>query len=286
MSAVILKGAAVAAAMNADTAERIAALRDKNVYPTLAVVRLGDRPDDIAYEKGIIKRCAGVGLELRQLLLPADCSEEKLIAELKCLNGDSGVHGILLFMPLPGHISEKAVRAAIAPEKDVDGVTELSAAGVYSGNGVGFAPCTARAVIEILKYYGIPMGGKRAVVFGRSLVIGKPVSMLLMAENATVTVCHSRSENADAIARDADILVAALGRAKALGRDYFRGGQTLIDVGINFDENGKMCGDIDFDAAEGIVSAITPVPGGVGAVTTAVLVRNCVEAAEKMSDKI
>ena len=250
------------------------------------MVRLGDRPDDIAYEKGIIKRCAGVGLELRQLLLPADCSEERLIAELKCLNGDSGVHGILLFMPLPGHISEKAVRAAIAPETDVDGVTELSAAGVYSGNGVGFAPCTARAVIEILKYYGIPMGGKRAVVFGRSLVIGKPVSMLLMAENATVTVCHSRSENADAIARDADILVAALGRAKALGGDDFRGGQTLIDVGINFDENGKMCGDIDFDAAEGIVSAITPVPGGVGAVTTAVLVRHCVEAAKKISDKI
>ena len=285
MSAEILKGAPVAAALNAETSARAEMLRAGGINPCLAVVRVGDRPDDIAYEKGILKRCAGVGVETKQILLPEEIDNNEIINALCKLNADKSVHGILVFMPLPGHLDEKAVRAAIAAEKDVDGVTELSAAGVFTGNGVGFAPCTAQAVIEILKHYSVPIAGKRAAVFGRSLVIGKPAAMLLMAENATVTVCHSRSEKADTIAGEADIVVAALGKAKALGAGYFRKGQTVIDVGINFDDEGKMCGDVDFAAAEGIVDAITPVPGGVGAVTTAVLVRHCVEAAEKMSDK-
>ena len=188
-------------------------------------------------------------------------------------------------MPLPSHIDEAAIRETISPEKDVDGVTSGSAAYVYSGQGIGFAPCTARAVMEILKYYNIPLVSRRAAVFGRSMVIGKPVSMLLMAENATVTVCHSRSLNADEISKQADIVVAALGKAKALREAYFREGQCVIDVGINFDENGKMCGDVEFSAAEKTVSQITPVPGGVGAVTTAVLLRHTLEAAEKMMTK-
>ena len=246
---------------------------------------MGERGDDIAYERGILKRCAAVGVEPKQVLLPETDDNNEIINTLCKLNADDAVHGILVFMPLPAHLDEKAVRAAIAPEKDVDGVTLGSAAGVYTGSGLGFAPCTARACVEILKFYGVPMAGKRAAVFGRSLVIGRPVSMLLMAENATVTICHSRSENAAAIAKEADIVVAALGKAKALGGDYFRAGQTLIDVGINFDAEGRMCGDVDHAAAEPIVAAVTPVPGGVGAVTTAVLVRHCVEAAEKMRDK-
>lgn len=285
MSAEILKGAPVAAALNEKTKSMVTALESRGVKPCLAIVRVGERGDDLAYEKGILKRCLGVGVEARQVVLPEIVDQKEIIETLCKLNSDNSVHGILVFMPLPGHMDESAVRAAIAPEKDVDGVTAASAAGVFCGSGVGFAPCTARAVVEILKHYDVPMTSRRAAVFGRSMVIGRPVSMLLMAENATVTMCHSRSAEPEAIANDADIIVAAVGKAKALGAGYFREGQTVIDVGINFDAEGKMCGDVDFAAAEDIVSAITPVPGGVGAVTTAVLVRHCVEAAEKMSDK-
>lgn len=281
MSAVILKGAPVAAALNEKTKEMVSALLARGVRPCLALVRVGERGDDIAYEKGILKRCAGVGVEVRHVLFDEAVDENEIINILCKLNSDDSVHGILVFMPLPAHINEKAVRAAIAPEKDVDGVTEGSAAAVYGGGGKGFAPCTARAVIEILKHYEVPMAGSRAAVFGRSLVIGRPVSMLLMAENATVTMCHSHTANPQAIAREADIIVAAVGKAEAIGEGYFREGQTVIDVGINFTPEGKMCGDVEFAAAESSVSAVTPVPGGVGAVTTAVLVRHVVEAAEK-----
>lgn len=280
MSAEILKGAAVAAALNEGTSGMVRALEERGIKPCLAVVRVGDRGDDIAYEKGIIKRCDAVGVALRHVLLDEAVGQGELIGEIEKLNADENVHGILVFMPLPRHIEEAAVRAAIAPEKDVDGVTEGSAAAVFTGRGRGFAPCTARAVIEILKFYNVPMVGKRACVFGRSLVIGRPVSMLLMREDATVTICHSRTENAAEIARQADIIVAAVGRAKALGGEYFAPGQTVIDVGINF-ADGKMCGDVDFEAAEAVAAAVTPVPGGVGAVTTAILVRHVVEAAEK-----
>jgi len=285
MSARILKGAEVAAALNEKTAGMAAALKEKGISPCLAIVRVGEKSDDMAYERGILKRCALVGVEVRQSLLPESVDDNELITELCKLNKDESVHGILVFMPLPPHLDEKKVREAIDPQKDVDGVTEGSAAGVYSGSGRGFAPCTARACIEILRHYGIPMEGKRATVFGRSLVIGRPVAMLLMAENATVTICHSRSERAETVSKDSDIVVAALGRARALSAEYFRPGQVVVDVGINFDAEGKMCGDVDFEPVSGIVSAVTPVPGGVGAVTTAVLVRHCVEAAEKMSDK-
>lgn len=281
MTAIMLKGAPVAAAMNIRTAEMVRQLEQKGVKPCLALVRVGRREDDIAYEKGIIKRCAAVGLELRSLELEESITTAELMAETEKLNADRGVHGILIFMPLPGHIDEAAVRSAIAAEKDVDGVTQASAASVFTGAGRGFAPCTARAVVEILKHYDIAMAGKRAAVFGRSLVIGRPVSMLLMRENATVTICHSRTENGPEIARQADIIVAALGKARGLGKEYFSPGQAVIDVGINFD-GGKMCGDTDFEAAALTAAAVTPVPGGVGAVTTAVLARHVAEAAEKI----
>ena len=285
MSAEILKGAPVAAALNEKSKEICAGLKLKGVNPCLAIVRVGERGDDIAYERGILKRCSALDVVARQVILPETVSQSELISVIENLNGDTNIHGILVFMPLPSHIDEAAIRETISPEKDVDGVTSGSAAYVYSGQGIGFAPCTARAVMEILKYYNIPLASRRAAVFGRSMVIGKPVSMLLMAENATVTVCHSRSLNADEISKQADIVVAALGKAKALREAYFREGQCVIDVGINFDENGKMCGDVDFSAAEKTVSQITPVPGGVGAVTTAVLLRHTLEAAEKMMTK-
>ncbi len=285
MSAEILKGAAVAAALNEKSKEICASLKLRGVDPCLAILRVGEMGDDIAYEKGILKRCTALGVEAKQLIFPETVDQKEIIETLCKLNCDSTVHGILVFMPLPAHLDENAVRAAIAPEKDVDGVTEGSAAGVYSGNGRGFAPCTARAVVEMLKHYNIPIASRSAAVFGRSMVIGRPVSMLLMEENATVTICHSRTKNPEEIAKEADIIVAAVGRAEALGEGYFREGQTVIDVGINFNAEGKMCGDVDFAAAEAIVSAVSPVPGGVGAVTTAVLLRHTLEAAEKIGDK-
>ena len=285
MSAEILKGAAVASALNEGSRAICMSLRDNGITPCLAIVRVGERGDDIAYEKGILKRCSTLDVEAKQIILSENVSQDELIGLINDLNKDDNVHGILVFMPLPSHIDEAQVRESISPEKDVDGVTSGSAAFVYSGKGSGFAPCTARAVIEILKYYNIPIASRRAVVFGRSMVIGKPVSMLLMAENATVTICHSRTLEAEKISGEADIVVAALGKAKALDGSYFRLGQCVIDVGINFDENGKMCGDVDFAAAEAVASYVTPVPGGVGAVTTAVLLRHTLESAENMVTK-
>lgn len=282
MSAKILKGGPVAAAMNEQTAQRVRLLREKGIKPCLAVVRLGERGDDIAYEKGITKRCGDVGVELRRLVLDEYASQRELCEALQEQNHDSSVHGILVFMPLPEHIDPSAVRNAISPEKDVDGISPGSGASVFTGEGSGFAPCTARAVTELLNFYGIDVDGKKVCVLGRSLVIGRPVSMLLMRENATVTMCHSHTEKAFELAAQSDIIVAAVGSAAALGKEYFSPGQTVVDVGINFDENGKMCGDVDFSAAENIVEAITPVPGGVGSVTTAVLMRQTVEAAEKL----
>ncbi|MBO5975836.1 MAG: bifunctional 5,10-methylene-tetrahydrofolate dehydrogenase/5,10-methylene-tetrahydrofolate cyclohydrolase [Oscillospiraceae bacterium] len=285
MSAEILKGAAVAAALNEGSKAFCLSLREKGICPCLAIVRVGERGDDIAYERGILKRCSALDVEAKQIILPENIAQDELVDLINGLNKDDGVHGILVFMPLPSHIDEAVVRESISPEKDIDGVTSGSAAFVYSGKGSGFAPCTAQAVIEILKYYNIKIASRRVAVFGRSMVIGKPVSMLLMGENATVTVCHSKTAEGAEIAKHADIIIAALGKAKALREDYFREGQCVIDVGINFDEDGKMCGDVDFVAAEALASYVTPVPGGVGAVTTAVLLRHTLESAEKMVTK-
>jgi len=187
-----------------------------------------------------------------------------------------------MLMPLPKQLDGEAARNALSPEKDVDGITDGSLAGVFTGSGLGFTPCTAQACIEILDHYGIDCKGKRAVVIGRSLVVGKPVSILLMAKNATVTVCHTKTVDMPSVTKNAEIIIAAAGKAKAIGAQYLSENQTVIDVGINFSE-GAMCGDVDFDSAMGIVSAITPVPGGVGTVTTSVLVSHVVEAAKRQN---
>ena len=284
MSTEILKGKPVADALCEASSAAAAALREIGVAPTLAVVRVGAREDDLAYERGLKKRCESVGIDVKVTETDAQVSQDELLREVKALADDAAIHGILVFMPLPAHIDADTVKAAIPPEKDVDGVTDGSMAGVFSASGRGFAPCTAEAVIKILEFYNIPIAGRRACVMGRSLVIGKPVSMLLMQRDATVTICHSRTENAAQIARECDILVAAVGKASAIGAEYFSERQSVIDVGINFDDSGKMCGDADFSAAEEKVSAITPVPGGVGAVTTAVLAAHVVQAAQKSAD--
>ena len=277
----ILKGAPAAAALTEKLILRAAALREKGVTPTLAILRVGEREDDISYETGARKRCAKVGVEVRQFLLPADCTKEQLLDAVREINADCSIHGCLMFRPLPDRDMENAACALLAPEKDVDGMTAGSLAAVYAGKGAGFAPCTAQAVMELLDHYGVALTGKRAVVVGRSLVIGRPVAMLLQQKNATVTMCHTRTADLPGECRRADVLVVAAGKAGVVTKDYVAPGQTVIDVGIHVGEDGKLCGDVKFDEAEGVVSAITPVPGGVGSVTTAVLCKHVIEAAER-----
>ena len=283
--ALLLKGGEAAAAMNEKTAARVAALTAAGVVPTLAVVRMGAREDDLSYERGVMNRCAKLGIQVKHCLLEADASQDQLLEVIRDINRDSSIHGCLLFRPLPAQINDKAVREALAPEKDVDGITDASLAGVFTGSGVGYAPCTAQACVEILDHYGIPLEGKRVTVVGRSLVVGKPAAMLLDRKNATVTICNSRTRNLPEICRQADVLVVAMGKRGAIGGDCVAPGQTVVDVGIHTDENGKLCGDVRFAEAEPVVAAITPVPGGVGAMTTSVLAAHVVEAAYFSEEK-
>ena len=277
----ILKGAPVVAAMNEANAARCAALKEKGIVPTLAVVRVGAREDDISYEKGIVTRCGKVGVEVRQFHLAEDVTQEELLDVIRQINGDASVHGCLIFRPLPKRFDDRRVQEALAPEKDVDGITDGSMAGVFTNMPIGYPPCTAQACLEILKYYNVPLSGKRAVVVGRSLVVGKPVAMMLLQRNATVTVCHTKTRNMPELCRAADILIVAAGRAGMVGRDYLAPGQVVIDVGINVNDQGKLCGDVNFDEAKDIVAALTPVPGGVGAITTSVLASHVLQAARE-----
>lgn len=278
----ILKGADVVSALNEKLKAEVASLAKSGISPTLAILRVGERPDDISYEKGAVKRCAAVGVTVKNIILPENVEQEALMSELRTLNSDENVHGILLLRPLPKHLDEEALRRELSPEKDVDGITDLSLAGVFTGSGEGFPPCTAQACMEILKYYGIDCDGKRAVVIGRSLVVGRPAAMLLMEKNATVTICHTHTADLENVVRSADIVIAAAGKIESVTADFLSPNQVVIDVGINWsDEKGKLCGDVAFDQAEPIVDAITPVPGGVGTVTTSVLVSHVVEAARK-----
>lgn len=278
----ILKGAPAAAALDEKTIALVEELKGKGVTPTLAILRVGEDDSAVSYERGALKRCDKVGVAVKQVILPADVSQEELIGSIEALNEDDSVHGILMFRPLPKTLDEQAACAALDPRKDVDGITAGSSARIYSGSGDGFAPCTAQSCMEILRHYGVDPAGKHAVVIGRSLVIGRPVAMLLMAANATVTVCHSKTVNLPEITRSADIVVAAAGKAEAIGTEHFREGQTVLDVGINWsDAKNKLVGDVDFENVEPIVAAITPVPAGVGSVTTAVLVSHTAEAAAR-----
>ena len=278
----ILKGAAVVEALNEKMTRDIADLNGKGITPTLAILRVGERDDDISYEKTAVNRCAKVGVETKSVVLPIDVTQEELMKNVEALNNDNSVHGVLVFRPLPKHLDEEAVCAALKPEKDIDGITEGSLAGVFSGSGKGYAPCTAQACMEILDHFKIDCKGKRAVVIGRSLVVGKPAAIMLMGKHATVTVCHTRTVDMPSIARNAEILIVAAGQMESLTADYFSPGQVVIDVGIHWnDAKGKLVGDVRFDEADPIVASITPVPGGVGTVTTSVLVSHVVEAAKK-----
>ena len=278
---VLLKGADVVAALDEKTSQRIEALRLKDIRPTLAILRVGERGEDISYERGASKRAEKVGVEVHSVVLPEDVSQAELLNTVEKLNADASVHAVLMFRPLPKHIDEGLVRNALSPDKDIDSITDLSLAGVFSDSAVGFAPCTAQACMEILSHFGIEIKGKKAVVVGRSLVIGKPVAMMLLKEHATVTIAHSRTIDLADVVASADIVIACVGRAQMIGREFLSPGQVVIDVGINVAEDGSLVGDVDTNAALTCVSAITPVPGGVGTVTTSVLMKHVVEAAER-----
>lgn len=247
--------------------------------PQVAIVRIGAKANDLAYERGVRRNAEKAEIEVNVHELPEDAGEIEVIGRIELLNHDRNVDGILLFLPLPKSLDERKIVNSIAPEKDLDGATDASKLGVYTGSGTGFAPCTAQAVMEILDHYEIPIEGKRAVVIGRSQVIGKPLSMMLLKRNATVTICHSKTQNLEKVTREADILVSAAGRIGMVTKNHVKEGQTVIDVGINFTEDGKMTGDVLFNEVSPIVSDITPVPGGVGAVTTAVLLSHALAGA-------
>lgn len=277
----ILKGKPVADAIGTALAPRISTLKNAGILPTLAIVRVGERPDDLSYERGALKRFEKLELGVRRFVLPADCTQIDLMETIEQVNNDPTIHGCLMFRPLPETLDESAACAALDPAKDVDGITAGSLYGVFANRPVGFPPCTADACIELIEHYGYNLDGANVAVIGRSLVIGRPVSLMLQAANATVTMCHTHTRDTAAACKAADIIIVAAGHARTLGAQAVRDGQVVVDVGINFDSAGNMCGDVDFDAVEPIVAAITPVPGGVGSVTTAVLAKHVVEAAER-----
>ena len=277
----LLKGAPVAEAINERTAKEVELLREKGIEPTLCILRVGERPDDLSYERTAEKRAQKVGVNVVKKLLPADCTQEEFDSVLDEINNDNAIHGILMFRPLPSQLDNEKARKMLNPAKDIDGCTDGSLAGVFTNSDVGFAPCTAQAAVEILKHYNVPIEGKKVCVMGRSLVIGRPVAMLLMHENATVVNCHTRTVEPELIAKEADIIIAAVGRLNSIDKSYVNENQVIIDVGINWDERiNKISGDVDFDEVEPLVKAITPVPGGVGTVTTSVLISNVVKAAK------
>ena len=279
-----LLGKEVNEKLNARIIAECEALKAKGVNPTLAIVRCGERPDDLSYEKGATKRAETLGVAVEKFLLPEDVSKEELLKTIDAINANDQIHGVLMFRPLPKHLraDQDEICNRLDPRKDVDGMTDGSNAGVFMGKELGFAPCTPAACMEILDHYGIDCTGKKAVVLGRSLVVGKPAAMMLLGKNATVTVCHTKTKDVAAVAREADILVSAAGVLKSLTKEYVRPGQVVIDVSINWDEaKGGIAGDAVYDEVEPIVEAITPVPGGVGSVTTSVLMKHVVEAAKR-----
>lgn len=272
----ILKGLPVANAINEKLMEQVKSI--EGPLPHLAIIRVGERPDDCSYERGAVKKMDKVGVRCTTYTFDADIDNETFQAEFDKINENPDIDGILMLRPLPKQLDEKQIENKIDPRKDLDGISPLNLAKVYAGDESGYAPCTAEAVIEMLDYAGIDIKGKRVTVVGRSLVIGKPVSMLLMKRNATVTVCHTKTVDMAGTCKNAEILVAAAGSARMIKKEYVADGAVVIDVGINVDDEGNLCGDVDFDAISDIAAA-TPVPGGVGSVTTSVLAKHLVKAA-------
>lgn len=280
----IIKGKPVADAISEVLTKEVEELKAKGITPKLTIVRVGANGSDLAYERGALKRCDSIGIATEVKELPVDISQDDFISELKKVNEDKATNGILIFRPFPKQLDESVIKYIIAPEKDVDCFSPVNVAKVMENDATGYAPCTPSAVIEILKHYKVPMKGKKAVVVGRSMVVGKPVSMLLLNEHATVTICHSRTENMPAVCSEADVLVVGIGKAKMIDSKYVKDGAAVIDVGINVDEQGNLCGDVDTNDCVEKSSMITPVPAGVGSVTTSILAKHVVKACKQQNN--
>lgn len=276
----LIKGKPVADAITLEVKKDVGYLKQNNIFPKLKIVRIGEREDDIAYERAALKRMQTCDIACEVVALPAEISQEDFILELKSVNEDKTVHGILLFRPLPKQIDEDKVKYIINSEKDIDCFNPINVSKVMEGDETGFPPCTPTAAIEILKYYKAEIRGKLAVVMGRSMVVGKPLSMMLLKEDATVLICHSKTENLKELTSKADILIAAVGKANMVTKDYIKQGATVIDVGINVEQDGNLCGDVNTNDCLEKSGIITPVPSGVGSVTTAVLAKHVVKAAK------
>ncbi len=278
-----LLGKPVAQALDEKTRAAAEKLAAAGTRPTLAIVRVGDDAASVSYERSIVKRAQSCGIAVESSVLDAGADTPALLAAIEGLNADAHTHGIMLFRPLLAGLDEQAACEAIAPAKDVDGCTSASLAGVFSGRSAGFAPATAAACLELADFHGVELAGKRVLVVGRSLVVGRPLAMLLLARDATVTLAHSKTPELPALAREADVVVAAAGRAGLVDAEWLRPGQTVLDVGVNMGADGKLCGDVDADAAQAAGVAFTPVPGGIGAVTTSVLLAHVAKAAARLA---
>lgn len=281
----ILKGAPVAKAIKEKIIAEAETLKQRNIIPTLGIIRMGNRADDISYEKGVIKNCESVGIQARVFEVSADTPMDEFVQLIKKVNEDHTVHGILMFRPLPDHIDYEIIKELIDPKKDVDCMHPLNLEKVFEGDIDGFVPCTPKAVIEVLKHYNVPLVGANVAIINRSMVVGRPLSMMFLGESSTVTICHSKTKDLPKLTAKNDIVVAAVGKARMLGKDYFSENSIVIDVGINDAGEGKICGDVDYDNVVENVKAITPVPGGVGSVTSAILLRHVIMACKNITDK-
>lgn len=281
----IIKGKPVADQISENLIKEVNELVKEGINPKLAILRVGANGSDLAYERGALKRCESIGIQTQVVELPEDVTQEEYVKTLKGLNEDSNVNGILCFRPLPKQLDEEAIKYIISPEKDVDSFSPINSAKVMEGDKTGFPPCTPTAVVEILKHYGVELSGSKVAVLGRSMVVGKPAAMLLLNENATVTICHSRTKDLAKVTSEADVLVAAVGRARMVKEDFVKEGAVVIDVGINVDAEGNLCGDVDTNAVLDKVSMITPVPAGVGSVTTSILAKHVVKACKLQNNK-
>lgn len=275
-----LEGKPVVQELRETLKKRIQILEKRGITPAILIFRVGNREDDISYERGILKSCEALGIQSRVMTLPVDIPMDELIQTIEFANKDHGIHGIMLFRPLPAHLDQDKISKVINPEKDIDCMSPENLEKVFEGSTAGYAPCTPKAVVEMLKGHQIPLKGANIVIAGRSMVVGKPLAMLLLNEDATVTICHSKTKDIPAVTRNADIVVAAIGKARFMNSDFFNHDSVVIDVGINDTGDGKICGDVDFEQVIDKVKAITPAVGGVGAITTTILLSHVVRACE------
>ena len=281
----IMRGSPVAAAMKEKMLKEVDELDQMGIIPRLAIVRIGVRPDDLAYERNAVKKLEGIGVRCKVFEYPEEITQLEFEEEFAQVNSNPEIHGILLFRPLPKHLNEDSIKNSINPLKDVDCLSFVNMAKVFSGDESGFAPCTAEAVIEVLDYYGIEVQGKRVTIVGRSMVVGKPLSMLLLKKNATITICHTKTIDLENTCKNAEILIAAAGKANMITAGFIDENSAVIDVGINVDATGNLCGDVDFESVSPVAGFITPVPGGVGTVTSSVLAKHVIRAAKQINNK-